>query len=162
MRINIANKSIDIEPRDINFIVDAYAANYYFFSKGQIPQAITLPMYAKAHTRYGDIPIAFVPDVDSVAVEIIEDGKSIPEATPEPVAELPKPAIKVEAKPDRAPRQPPGPIIPPGSGGLSLPARDPSDLRHTMQDLAPEREIDESKEREVNISKAEDGSKRIG
>jgi hypothetical protein len=133
-------------------------------------------MYKAAHTRYGDIPIQFVPDISAEATDIVEDGKAVVEATP---AEADESAIldaKVEHIKDeikannqiieakvatRQPKQITGAVIPPGSGGLGLTARDPMDQRHTAADLAPERAVDESKEKEITVSKADDGSKKV-
>jgi hypothetical protein len=199
MRINIENKSMDIEARDINFIIDQYAINYKFASRNTPLECIVIPMFAVAKTRYGDIPIQFVPDISNYAKELAEDGKTVVEATPEQTDEIAKEDAKMQQatkeikkafaespiarEPNkdtkyeigigkavgkdysvttRIPKQPAGPIIPPGSGGLSLSPRDPADLRHTAMDLAPEKDIDESKQKNISVSKDESGNKRLG
>ena len=191
MRINISNKSIDIEERDINFIMDSFAVSYTFHSKGVKPDVIVIPMFAKAKTRYGDIDIQFVPSMSEMAIDIIQDGNDIAEIKPEAADSLAiedakkqklidevkqemSDANKLKAAnadirkvidniaPDRAPRIPAGPIIEPGQGGLSEHQRDPSIQRQIAADLMPERGVDESKEIEVTVSKSTDGSKKVG
>ena len=172
MRINSDNKSIDIEERDINFIIDNYAVSYKFHTKNAPIDRIIIPMFTVAKTRYGDIPIEFVPDMSAYAKELVDDGKAVAEISPVQADELAvqdakkqamiKEVKEVIAPKARQPKQPAGPIIPPGAGGLSLPPRDPADLRHTAVDLAPDKDIDESKEKAVSVSKDIDGNKRLG
>ena len=88
MRINEENKSIDIEPREINYIMEALVTSYLFQTKNQMPEVITFPMYKSAKTRYGEIPINFGPDTSEVAEDIVEDGSNVPEVTPKQEAVL--------------------------------------------------------------------------
>ncbi len=82
MRVNEQNKSMDIELREINFIMDALTTQYLYLNKNQKPEVIIFPMYKEAKTRYGNIPIQFVPDMSEIAQDIIRDGKDIAEVTP--------------------------------------------------------------------------------
>jgi hypothetical protein len=178
VRINIDNKSIDIESRDINFILDNYAVTYKFHTKNAAIDRIIIPMFETAKTRYGEIKIEFVPDTSAVAIDIAEDGKAVEEIVPEQADELAvqdakkeqvMKSVTADSKTEnvvatpiaRIPKQPSGPIIPPGSGGLNLPSRDPNDLRHTKADLMPEKDIDESKQKNISVSKDDSGNKRI-
>lgn len=88
MRVNTENKSMDIEPREINFVLDSLLVQYMFISRNQLPEVITFPTYQTAKTRWGEIRIQWVPDVSEIAKDIVEDGKHIPEVTPEQEAEL--------------------------------------------------------------------------
>lgn len=82
MRVNAENKSMDIEPREINYVMDALLSNYLFINKNEMPETIIFPMYKFAKTRRGDIPIQFVPDMSEIAQDIVEDGKDVAEVTP--------------------------------------------------------------------------------
>lgn len=186
MRINQENQSMDIEIRDLNFIIDQYAINYKFATKNAPLERVIIPMFGTAKTRYGEIPIEFVPDVSGYVKELVEDGKAVAEASPQQADEIavqdakkqhiaselgtvigkttvPELSVQKISKVDtnRVPKQPSGPIIPPGSGGLSLSPRDPADLRHTAADLAPEKDIDENKQKAVEVKVGEDGNKRL-
>jgi hypothetical protein len=195
VRINTENNSIDIEARDINFILDNYAVSYKFSTKNAPIDRVIIPMFATTKTRYGEIKIEFVPDTSAFAKELVEDGEAVKEVSPvqadelavqdarvqhltaakeyidkatgyagKPVLPPANPVVTAPVKTPiaREPKQPSGTIIPPGSGGLGLAPRDPNDLRHTKQDIAPEKDIDESKEKAVNVSKDDSGNKRIG
>ena len=165
MRINRDNNSMDIEPRDLNFIIDNYLINYMFHNKNKPPKRVTIPMYPVAKTRYGNIPIEFVPDISEIAVDIIEDGKDIEEITPSAADELANVDAEIEEikRPlrDRLPRKHTGPEIPPGLGGIDLPQPSPRNLRQLKADLASEKEVNEADEVEVNVEKSEDGNKRV-
>lgn len=88
MRINEQNKSMDIEPREINFVMEALLTQYLFNTKNQMPEVITFPMYKSAKTRYGEVPIQFVLDTSEIAQNIINDGSNVPEVTPAQEAAL--------------------------------------------------------------------------
>ena len=89
MRVNNETKSMDIEPREINFLVDHYMAGYLMRNNNIMPEVVTFPLYTTAHTQnYGDIPIRFVKMNSQEAWDIVEDGKNVPEATNEEIAEL--------------------------------------------------------------------------
>jgi len=92
MRVNQENKSVDIERRDVNYILPAYVRLYLFQSQNQDPEKIVFPMYRSVPhpTKPGvEIPIEYIPDDSPVAVEIKEDGQNIPE-----------PSVESEAKAD--------------------------------------------------------------
>ena len=93
MRINDENKSMDMEVRDINYILPAYVRSYLFYSKNEMPEKIIFPMFPSvamvdANRQSITIPIEYVPPLDAVAVEIAEDGKSVAEVTPAQEAAL--------------------------------------------------------------------------
>ena len=93
MRINQEQKSVDIERRDINYILPAYVRSYLFYARNEDPEKIVLPMFRSVPhpTKPGvEIPIEYIPDDSPVATEIAEDGKDIPEATPDIEAEADK------------------------------------------------------------------------
>jgi len=189
MRINQENNSIDIEPRDLNFVSDAYAVQYAFYCKNKRPEKIIIPMVQTAHTRYGDIPVEFVPIGSAIAIDIIEDGKAVVETSPEQVDKIAeqeeeikklKEQLKqhakvidsldeklIEAGESLTIKEPVKNIeawrevaAPPDSGiHVELTARDARDLQKAKADLQ-DKEIDESKEKAVGINKAADGSKR--
>ena len=83
MRVNEQNKSMDIEPRDINYILPAYVRLYLFQTKNQDPEKIIFPMFRSVphpFDRNKQIPIEYVPDTSPVAVEIAQDGNNIKES----------------------------------------------------------------------------------
>ena len=81
---------IQIEPRDVDYILPQYVRSYMFFTKGADPVEIVFPMYSsiphpsKPGVR---VPIRWVPEIDPRAVEIVQDGGNVPEATEEQMAE---------------------------------------------------------------------------
>lgn len=86
MRINEQNKSMDMEQRDINYILPAYIRSYLFHSKNEEPEKIVFPMFPSVPHPIKQgvmVPIEWVPPLDSVAVEIAKDGEEIAEVTPE-------------------------------------------------------------------------------
>jgi len=83
MRINHDNKSVDMEQRDINYILPAYVRSYLFYTRNELPEKIIFPMFPSVTVQGKEIPIEYVPPLDAIAVEIAEDGAGIPEVTPE-------------------------------------------------------------------------------
>jgi len=88
MRINSENKSMDMEARDINYILPTYVRSYLFYSKNEMPSRIIFPMFPSVKVGGVDIPIEYVHPLDKIAVEITEDGKDVAEVTPEQEAAL--------------------------------------------------------------------------
>ncbi len=93
MRINQENKSLDIEARDINYILPAYVRSYLFYSKNEFPEKIIFPMFASVTLLAADrqsvvIPIEWVPPLDAIATEIAKDGSDVAEVTPAQEAAL--------------------------------------------------------------------------
>jgi len=91
MRVNEETKSVDMEERDVNYIMPAYIVSYLFQCKNEDPERITFPMYPSVpHPRKPGvlIPIEYVPPDSPVAVEIKEDGADVPEATMEQVRQI--------------------------------------------------------------------------
>ena len=86
MRANTENKSMDMEVRDINYILPHYIAQYLYESKNEDPDKIIFPMFLSVpHPRKPGvlIPIEYISITDPAAVEIAEDGKDVAEVTPE-------------------------------------------------------------------------------
>jgi len=93
MRVNQEGKSVDIERRDINYILPAYIRAYMFYTRNEDPEKIIFPMFRSVPhpvKKGTEIPIEWVPDNSPVAVEITEDGGNIPETTPEAESEADK------------------------------------------------------------------------
>lgn len=84
MRINYQNKTMDMEVRDMNYILPAYLRSYQFHSQNELPTRIIFPMFASVKAANGvDIPIEYVPPLEAIAVEIQKDGSNVAEVTPE-------------------------------------------------------------------------------
>jgi len=88
MRVNQENKSVDIEQRDINYVLPAYVRSYLFYSKNEMPEKIIFPMFSSVLVQGKEIPIEYVPPLDAIAVEIAKDGAEVVEVTPEEEAAL--------------------------------------------------------------------------
>ena len=88
MRVNQENKSVDMESRDINYILPAYVRSYLFYNKNEMPEKIIFPMFPSVLVQGKDIPIEYVPPLDPVAVEIAQDGAEVAEVTEEQEAVL--------------------------------------------------------------------------
>jgi len=143
MRINEKEKILDIERRDIEYVLGAYARLYLYQTKNQEPDRIIFPMFRSVPHPFIKgkfIPIEYIPDNSPVAVEIAEDASNIPlpsEASEaaadekEKVYDQTKDTIsKVEAEAkivspakaafnanklkERIAKEPPGGAIPPG------------------------------------------------
>lgn len=85
MRINLPHKSIDMEVRDINYVLGAFIRSYLFASKNEDPEKIVFPMYPVVpHPNKPNvlIPIEYIPSTDQFVAELIKDGSNIPEVTP--------------------------------------------------------------------------------
>jgi hypothetical protein len=180
MRINLPHKSIDIEVRDINYILGAFARSYLFGSRNEDPEKIIFPMYpAIPHPFKPEvmIPVEWINPEDQFVTELAKDGSNIPEVTPEQeaaldatedkikaaktAAENPKPAAKRPTKKAtntpaaiREPKMPPGGDI--GSGHPdNLGSRDPRFDKNIKGSLIDEPDVDESKEKDTEIEKPE-------
>ncbi len=87
MRINAENKTMDMEVRDINYIMPAYVRSYKFYNKNELPGKIIFPMFPSVNVpgTAGEIvaiPIEYVIPLDDIAVEIAKDGEAVAEVTP--------------------------------------------------------------------------------
>lgn len=82
MRINQENKSMDMESRDLNYILPAYVRSYLFYSNNELPEKIIFPMFPSITVQGKEIPIEYVLPLDPVAIEIAEDSSNVPEVTP--------------------------------------------------------------------------------
>jgi len=88
MIINTDQKQMQIEKRDINYILPAYIRNYLFQSKNVDPVEIVFPMFSSVpHPRKPGvtIPIRWVPEISPEAIEIAVDGANVAEATEEEI-----------------------------------------------------------------------------
>ena len=81
MRVNQETKSVDMEARDINYILPAYVRSYLFYSKNEMPEKIIFPMFLSVSVQGKEIPIEYVPPLDPVAIEIAKDGSNVAEVT---------------------------------------------------------------------------------
>lgn len=93
MRIDKDRKSLDIEKRDIDYILTAYMRMYLFQTRNEDPDVITIPMFRTTPHPYKkgeEVEIQYIPDTSPVAVDIKEDGSDIPETSPESEAEADK------------------------------------------------------------------------
>ncbi len=88
MIVNSENKSMDMEVRDINYILPAYVKSYLFISRNEMPKKITFPMFPSVKVNGIDIPIEYVPPLDEIALKISKDGKDVAEVTPAQEAAL--------------------------------------------------------------------------
>ena len=85
MRVNEDSKSMDMESRDINYILPAYVRLYLFQTRNIDPEKIIFPMFRSVPHPFKkgvQIPIEYIPDDSPIAIEIKNDGAIIPEATP--------------------------------------------------------------------------------
>jgi hypothetical protein len=179
MITNTERKTVDMEARDINFILSAYIRQYLFMSKNEDPDRIVFPMFPSVPhpTKPGvQVPIEWVPMTDPIVAEIIEDGKDVAEVTPAQEAALDekdkqneelkaqaaklgvvtedtKPTVKEATKPsERVPKQPPGGDL--GTGHPDgLGSRNIRADSQIARDLAPEKEVEEEKEIPAEIEK---------
>ena len=81
MIINEAEGRMEIEERDINYILQSYIRLYEFQTKNKLPNEIVFPMFSSVPhpTLKGiKIPIQWVPELSGIAVSIKEDGSNIP------------------------------------------------------------------------------------
>lgn len=86
MRVNEERKTMDIEQRDVDYILPAYVRLYLFQTRNQEPEKIVFPMFRSVPHPYKkgvQVPIEYIPDTSPIAVEIAEDGKDIKSGTPE-------------------------------------------------------------------------------
>ena len=91
MITNIEQKTMEMEARDINYILPSYVRTYLFISKNEDPDRIIFPMFPSIphpHKKGQTIPIEYVPYLGEVAVAIAKDGKDIAEVTPQQEAAL--------------------------------------------------------------------------
>ena len=180
MRINDKRHTVDMEIRDINYILPAYVRSYQYYMKGELPKEIIFPMFPAVMSRDGvAIPIRYIDISSPEAVEIAKDGSNVPEIAEEPieesmieeeptkedkvdepvVAEEPpkeskaKEALKnIQKTKEREPKMPPGGDI--GHGHPDdIGREDPGFARKIASDLRPEAAVDESKEIPTEIEK---------
>lgn len=85
MIVDAEMKQILIEPRDINFFLQAYINQYMYIRKGESPERILFPKYRSVPhpTAESQVFVEWLELDDPYAQGIIHDGKDIPEITPE-------------------------------------------------------------------------------
>lgn len=83
MRVDNERGSLDIERRDITYILPAYIRLYLFQTRNVEPKVITIPMFSSIAHNGKVYPIEYVPEDSPIALEIQQDGEDIPEPTPE-------------------------------------------------------------------------------
>tara|TARA_Y100000310_G_scaffold178571_1_gene178531 strand:- start:509 stop:1135 length:627 start_codon:yes stop_codon:yes gene_type:complete len=91
MRINAENRTLDMEPRDFNYIMPEFLKSYLFYNKNTDPDRIVFPMFKSVAHPYKtgvNIPIDWVPMINPAAIEIAFDGQDIPEISPEEEAAI--------------------------------------------------------------------------
>lgn len=84
MIIDLQSKQLQIESRDVNYILPAYIRNYLYASKNEDPKSIVFPMFSSVPHPYKAgvrIPVEWIPGTDPVAVAIAKDGAVVPEVT---------------------------------------------------------------------------------
>ena len=161
MRINTDNNTVDMEARDINYILPAYVRSYLFYNKNIMPQKIIFPMFPSIKVDNTVIPIEYVSPTDPRAVELAKDASNIPEVTPEQealldakdeeikklkvkVAELETPAAKepLTPTPEDLLRQVQEEALP-GEGEDKPPAESPAKTAFAGLEPVPEEETTE-------------------
>lgn len=93
MRINEETKTMDIEQRDVDYILPAYVRMYLFKSKNVDPDRIIFPMFRSVPhpiKKGVTIPVEYVLDNSPIAMEIIQDGGNVKSGTPESEAKADK------------------------------------------------------------------------
>ncbi len=89
MITDTVQKQIQMEQRDVNYILPRYIVNYLFQSKNEDPVEIVFPMFSSVPhpTKPGvKVPIRWVPEISPEAMEIKVDGAGVAEATEEEIA----------------------------------------------------------------------------
>lgn len=175
MRINHNSKTVDMERRDIEYILPAYVRQYLMYMQNEDPDCIVFPMLSSVphpHKPGVSIPIQWVPELDQIAVEIAQDGSEVTEMTETEVAQLDKkdanemsPAKKAFApKPDRTPKIPEGGEIGPGSSLDGMGSRNPKADAQIRRDLLADKPIDEDAEVpfDKEVSRDKDGKPVVG
>ena len=101
MRANTTDQTMDMEARDLNYILPAYVRSYMYVSKNADPKEIVFPMFESCPHPFKPgvtIPIRYVPALSPEAIEITVDGQDIAEAKveEEPVVEAVEPRPEPE------------------------------------------------------------------
>lgn len=96
MRANVDQEKMEMESRDLNYILPAYVRSYMYISKNIDPTEIIFPMFESCPHPFKPgvtIPIRYVPALSPEALEITVDGQDVPEAKveEEPVIEKVEP-----------------------------------------------------------------------
>ena len=81
---DVENKEMQVEERDIDFMLRAYMRSYMFMSKNVVPDKIIFPMVSKVQNPYNPaefVQVEYVPEVSAKAKEIKEEGSTVPPTT---------------------------------------------------------------------------------
>ncbi len=100
MIIDQDNKTIQIEARDVNYILPPYVRLYLFHTRNEEPEKIIFPMFQQVPhpNRKGImVPIEYVPENSPIAVAIKQDGSNVTESTPESEAVADKKEAEYQA-----------------------------------------------------------------
>lgn len=172
MRVNTERSTMDMESRDISYVLSAYLRQYLFVSQNKDPKEIIMPKFPGVPHPYIPgvvIPVKYVEVDEPIAQEIAKDGSNVEEAPvvdevaedikstePDVATESPaKAALKKEkdkVTEERKPKMPPSGDI--GSGHPDgMGSRDVRLDRKIAADLKPEAKVDESKEIDTDIKK---------
>lgn len=186
MRINDGRRTVDMEERDLNYMLPAYVRSYSFYMKNELPVAIVVPMIASVNFNGVPIPIHWVEPGSPEADELKVDASNVQDATEAEIAakdakdEQRKIALgqiaeatketEVKTSPARdalkslqsnipagpidqppAGREAKGPTnpAPPDSSPDNMHSRDAGMQKAVAKDIAPDKPVDEEKEKEV-------------
>ena len=93
MRINSENNTMDMEARDIDYILPAYIRSYLYYNKNKMPDKIIFPMFASVEITGDDrqvhkVPIEWIPEISPAAQDISKNGADVVEVTPAQEAKM--------------------------------------------------------------------------
>lgn len=90
MIVDGERKTLSIEPRDINFFLTAYVAQYMAIRKGESPDKIVFPMYPTVPhpTIDTEVAIDWIDIFSDEAQSIVFDGSNVEELSEEQKAVL--------------------------------------------------------------------------
>jgi cobalamin biosynthesis protein CobT len=86
MRINRENNSIEMEPRDVNYILPGYVRAAQFHNQNKLPEEVVFPMFKEFPYRDPStnknvmVKIRWVEEDSEEAQSIISDGSNVKEA----------------------------------------------------------------------------------
>lgn len=90
MITNVGAKQMEMERRDIYYVLSSYLRMYLFQAKNEDPEQIILPMFSSVpHPHKPDqmVKIVYVPELSPIATSIEHDGSNVPLTTPESEAQ---------------------------------------------------------------------------
>jgi hypothetical protein len=83
MITNVEGKQMEMEKRDMNYILTSYLRMYLFQSRNEDPDRIILPMFSEIpHPhRKAMVKVVYVPENSPINAEIEHDGSNVPLTT---------------------------------------------------------------------------------